>query len=348
MTLAVRRWLEAYQNLKKSGCFRHFLGFCLHQLAEIYSETGQLDEALRFHQLCEKHTSSPDAENKTILSRTLNGIGVVYRLQKKYALAFEYLERALKLTEQINNPSAKARVLTDIGIYYFEMGDYQKAAEQQQQALDIRIGMHIENGVVTNMMLLAEISVKSGRRDEAIALLYKALSIAEEIKVKQKMFQIHSMLSDIYQLNGDSVKSLFHYKTFHLIREEVQNENNEKKIKNLQLIFEAEQTIQENAIIKAQKLEIETRNTQLQETIDELTITKISRKAKALTLVVGVTLIVAQDPIFELVLTRINENNYLFTIAAKVIIIMSLKPIDIAIEKYLLKKIVLNKRMQIA
>ena len=348
MELAVRHLLEAHQHLQRSGCYRHFLGFCLHQLAEIYSETGQLDEALKFHQLCEKYTSAEETENKTILARTLNGIGVVYRLQKKYALALEYLGRALKLTEQINNPSARARVLTDLGIYYFEMGDYQKAAEQQQQALDIRVDMHIENGVVTNMILLAEISVKSAQSDEAIVLLNKALSIAEQIMVKQKMFHIHSMLSEIYQLKGDTARSLFHYKTFHLIREEVQNENNEKKIKNLHLIFQAEQTIQENAIIKAQKIEIETRNTQLQETIDELTITKISRKAKALTLIVGITLVVAQDPIFELVLTRISESNYLFTLAAKVVIIMSLKPIDIAIEKYLLKKIVLKKKMQFA
>lgn len=346
IALALKRFLDAYQNLQNASCYRHFLGFCLHQLAEIYSETGQFDEALRFHQLCEKQTSSPETENKTILSRTLNGIGAVYRLQKKYSLAFEYLQRALELTEQINNPSAKARVLTDMGVYYFEMGDYQRAVEYQQEAMDIRKRMHIDHGVVTNMILLAEILAKSLKRDDAIGLLNKALSMAEEIKVKQKIFQIHFMLSEIYQLNGDLVRSLFHYKAFHLIREEVQSEDNEKKIKNLHLVFQAEQTIKENAVIKAQKLEIEVKNQQLQETIDELMITKISRKAKALTMIVGITLIVAQEPIFSLVLSNISDHNFLLAIAAKVTIIMSLKPIDIAIEKYLLNKIIIKKRVR--
>jgi tetratricopeptide (TPR) repeat protein len=344
MELALKRLLDACQNLNKSSRYKHFQCLCLHQLAEIYSETGQYDEALKFHQLCEKLTSVRETENKTILSRTLNGIGVVYRYQKKYALAFQYLERALKLTEEINNSSARARVLTDIGLYYSDMGDYTKAAEYQKQALDIRNAMCITNGIVTNMILLAEISAKSNRNDDAIGLLAKALAIAEEIKVQQKIFQIHLMLSDIYQYIGDLVRSLFHYKAFHTIRDEVQHEDNEKKIRNLHLVFQAEQTIKENAIIRAQKEEIENKNKLLQETIDELTITKVSRKAKALTLIVGMTLIVAQEPIFHIVLSHIDEHNYFLSVVAKVIIILSLKPIDIAIENYLLRRIVLKKR----
>jgi len=140
------------------------------------------------------------------------------------------------------------------------------------------------------------------------------------------------------------VKSLFHYKSYHHIREEVQHEDNEKKIKNLQLIFEAEQTKKENAIIKAQKNEIELKNKQLQETIDELTITKISRKAKVITLVLGIFLIVAEEPIMGLVLHQIGEENGILTIAAKVIIILSLKPLDKGIEHFLLKRLVLKNR----
>jgi hypothetical protein len=93
---------------------------------------------------------------------------------------------------------------------------------------------------------------------------------------------------------------------------------------------------------KAPKVEIENKNKQLQETLDELTITKVSRKVKALTLIVGITLIVAQDPIFNLVLSRVGDS-YFLSILARVIIILSLKPNDIAIENYLLRRIVLKK-----
>ena len=138
-------------------------------------------------------------------------------------------------------------------------------------------------------------------------------------------------------------KSLFHYKKFHELREEVEKEDYERKLSDAKLIFEAEQTKKENVIIKAQKAEIENKNKELQETLDELTITKVSRKAKVLTFILGITLIVAQDPIFGLVLSRVG-NSYILSILAKVIIILSLKPIDIAIQNYLLRRIVLKKR----
>ena len=344
MELALKNLLDAWQNLQKTTRYVHFKAFSLYQIAEIYSDTGQYEEALRTHHLCEQLTSAGETENKNMLVRTLNGIGVVYQHQKKYALALEYLTRALQLTEELNNLPVKARALTDLGLYYFEMGDYAAAADYQQQALDIRNEMKIQIGAVTNMILLAEIAVKADERDKAIGLLNKALAIAEEIKVKQKMFQIHLALSEIYQAKGDLVRSLFHHKAYHAIREEVQHEDNEKKIKRLHLVFEAEQTMKENAIIKAQKVVIEDKNKQLQETIDELTITKVSRKAKVLTLFVGITLIVAEDPIFNLVAAHIDAKNYWLSMVAKIIIVLSLKPIDTAIENYLLRRIVLRKK----
>ncbi len=347
MELALKHLLDAYEQLSKTKRYQAFMGFCIYQLAEIYSETGEYDEALHFHQLGEKFTLAKDTENKNLLTRVLNGIGVVYRHQKRYSLSLEYLTRSLKLTEELNNLPVKARALTDLGTYYFEMGDYAAATDYYHQALAIRNDMKIQNGAVTNMMQLAELSVKSDRQDEAIAWLNQALRITEELKVKPKMFQIHLKLSEIYRAKGDLMKSLFHHMAFHNIREDVQHEDNEKKIKNLKLIFEGEQTKKENTIIKAQKAEIESKNQQLQETIDELTITKVSRKAKVITLVVGVTLIVAEDPIFNLVLSQIGKYNYFFSILAKVIIILSLKPIDTAIENYLLRRIVLKGRKKI-
>jgi tetratricopeptide (TPR) repeat protein len=344
MELALKHLLDSYEHLTKTKRYQPFLGFCIYMLAEIYSETGEYDEALHFHLLGEKFTLAKDTENKNLLTRVLNGIGVVYQHQKRYSLALEYLTRSLKLTEELNNLPVKARALTDLGTYYFEMGDYATATDYYQQALAIRNDMKIQNGSVTNMMQLAELSVKSDRQDEAIAWLNQALRITEELKVKPKMFQIHLRLSEIYRAKGDLMKSLFHHMAFHNIREDVQHEDNEKKIKNLKLVFEGEQTKKENAIIKAQKAEIESKNQQLQETIDELTITKVSRKAKVLTFVLGITLIVAQDPIFNIVLNRIGENNYLLSLAAKAIIILSLKPIDIAIQNYLLRRIVLKRR----
>jgi len=110
------------------------------------------------------------------------------------------------------------------------------------------------------------------------------------------------------------------------------------------MVFEAEQTKKENAIIKAQKKEIENKNIQLQDTIDELTITKISRKARGVTLVVGIILIAMEEPLMGYLIHKIGEENFLLSLSAKIIILLSLKPIDKGIEHYMLRRLVLNKR----
>lgn len=347
LELALKNLLEGYLYLSKINRFKAYQSYCLYMLGGIYSDTLQYEEALKYYGLCEALMLTMGEGNGAMLSRVYDGIGVVYQRQKRYSLALEFLNRSLKLTEEINNLPVMARGLTDIGSYYFEMGDYATATEYQLSALNIRKEIKIQDGAVTNMMLLAEIGCKTGKQEEAIEWLNQALLMADELKVKQKMFKIHLMLSEIYQTKGDLIKSLFHHKAYHSIREEVQHEDNEKKIKNLQRVFEAEQTIKENAIIKAQKAEIEHKNEQLSETIHELTITKVSRKAKVLTFIVGIILIVAQDPLFDLVLKNIGENHYWISMAAKAAIILSLKPLDIAIENYLLRRIILKKKREI-
>ena len=100
----------------------------------------------------------------------------------------------------------------------------------------------------------------------------------------------------------------------------------------------------ENIIIKKQKAEIQKKNIELQLTIDELTLAKVSRKAKALTLLVAVTLFIFEDPILGFALRMLSSHNYFLSLMVKMVIIFSLSPINRAIEGYLLKKVIRNKK----
>lgn len=342
--LALKHLLNAAQQLPKIKRFQHIQVACLYAIGEIYSSTGQFDEALKYHQLCEKHIIDCKEKNKQMLCRVLAGVGGIYQHQKKYSLALDYLNRSLKLTEETNTMSVKARALTDLGSYYFEMGDLAAAADYQSKALAIRNEMNIPNAAVTNMIFLAEISVKLHKPDEAIDFLSKALKIADELQVKQKMYQIHLIFSQIYRIKGDLLKALFHFEAYHNIREEVQHEDNEKKIMKLKLIFEAEQTMKENAIIKKQKAEIQKKNVELQETIDELTLTRVNKTAKTITLLLAVVLFIFEDPIIGFSLNLVSNHSYPVALTVKMAVIFSLSPINKTIEKFLLKNVIKKKK----
>ena len=161
------------------------------------------------------------------------------------------------------------------------------------------------------------------------------------------MAQIHSLLSEIYESKNEFEKGLYHYKLFNKIRDEVELEDQAKKIKNLHLLFEAEQTKKENIIIKKQKIEIENKNIELQETIDELTRTKVGKKAKAFTLIIAIVLFVLEEFILHFVIHFIGDEDFYLSFVVKMVIIFSLKPIDNGIEHYLLKKIIKKKKKEV-
>jgi len=333
--LALKCLLEAYPKLRKTGKHYFFQSVAAFNMAEIYSDTNHLDESLKLYG--EAIDTAHAYGHIYIEGLSTNGIAGIYIKQNKYGLGMEYYAKALDISKELNFTQFQSRVLTDIGDYYLKSGDYERAITNNTEALTMRESLGMRGGVITNMTHIGEIYFKQGRHDEAIAILTKALLIAEEMNIKPKMFSIHEILSDIFMTHNDMSQSLLHYKAFHEVRDAVTNEDREKKIKNLQLIFEAEQTNKENAIIKAQKAEIEKKNKELQHTIDELTKTKASSRAKAITLGVAVTLFVIEEIITELVIhPNIPADNFLISLGANFIIVFSLKPIENAIEHYLL------------
>jgi len=82
----------------------------------------------------------------------------------------------------------------------------------------------------------------------------------------------------------------------------------------------------------------------LQDTIDELTITKAGKKAKAFTLLIAIVLFILQDGILHFVFRLMPANNFWLSLVVKMVIIFSLSPINTAIEHNLIKKVVKKKK----
>jgi tetratricopeptide (TPR) repeat protein len=267
--------------------------------------------------------------------------------QQRRDEALAILERALELAERHQHPLHISNSLTELASFQFSLGNLDEAEALSARALDIRERHRLLAGAVTNCLRLAEIRVSRSRCDEALPMLQRALAVAEELDVKPKMAQVHQQLSQLYERTHDLEKSLHHFKTFHALRDEIEREDSARKLADARTVFEAEAARKENAIIKAQKAEIELTNRELQATIDELTRAKIGRKAKAMTLALAIVLFIFQDAILGTALRLLASNNYFVLLAVKMAIIFSLSPINRAIERHLLKRVV-RKRNALA
>jgi tetratricopeptide (TPR) repeat protein len=343
--LALKSAWAGHDQLEKAVLFQHFLLACNINMGGIYFEMMQYDEAIaRFKRVIE--TAEP-TKKYYWLCYALHGLGKIYLTQKKYPEARECFEKAMEDAEHFNHPLAICNSLSEMGNYFFTTGEFSKAEEFFKKSLALREQNKFIGGAITSCIRLGETYIQESKPEEAVAVLEKGLSLAEQVKLKPKMYPIHLLLSQIYERGNNPEKSLFHYKLFHNLREQVETEDNARKLKNAQLVFSAEQTKKENSIIKKQKEEIEKKNIELQETIDELTRVKIGRKAKAFTLVIAIVLFVLEDFILHFVLINLPANNDLISLVVKMIIIFSLSPINNAIENYLLKNVINKKKREV-
>lgn len=73
----------------------------------------------------------------------------------------------------------------------------------------------------------------------------------------------------------------------------------------------------------------------------------MGKKAKALTLIIAIILFVAEEMILHTVMHLIPEEDFMLSMGVKAVIILSLKPIDNAIEHYMLHKLIRKKKREV-
>jgi|WetSurMetagenome_2_1015567.scaffolds.fasta_scaffold78604_2 tetratricopeptide (TPR) repeat protein len=340
--LALKSCWSAHEQLSKSSLFSFFFLANLNNIAGIYFDRKHYAESIPYYERTLELAKKLKKDYMGIYA--MQGLGKIYLMEQKYPEAKEWFDKAMVTAEQNGVPLMISNSLTELGNYFFTIGQFAEAEDFNKRSLDIRGKNHLTGAAVTNCIRLGEIYIKLSRPDDAIDILEKGLQLAEQIQVKPKMYQIHLLLSEIYERKKDLAKSLAHYKHYHELREQVELEDNERKIKNAHLVFEAEQTKKENIIIKKQKAEIEKKNIELQETIDELTRARIGKKARAITLAIAIILFIMEDTILHFALEFVSTNNYFISMAVKMVIIFSLSPIDKAVEHYLFRRLVKDKK----
>jgi tetratricopeptide (TPR) repeat protein len=340
--LALKMLVEGQGLLTASGHYPIFVAANANSMANIHLDMGHLNEALSMFEVTYEESVRADDFYFTIYG--LHGLGRVYMQQGRLRQAEERFQSALELAQAHEHRLHISNSLTELAALRLRTNDLDAAEALTERALAIREQHRLQSAAVTSCLRLSEIRIRRSRFEQARQLLLHALAIAEELKVKPKIAQVHEALSSLYEHMHESERSLAHYKRFHELREQIEREDGAKSLADAKAIFEAEQTRKENVVIKQQKAEIEQQNRALQETIDELTRARIGRKAKAFTLAIAIVLFIFQDAILRTALKLLASDNYFLLLAVKMAIIFSLSPINRAIERHLLKRVMRKDR----
>ncbi len=250
---------------------------CYNNLGVAYRNQGALDLSLaNYLRSLEIYTRLQNPEG---IATTKNNIANIYSMKKNYAKALTYLEEshqgfvALGVPERIigsmNNLGnvhsdlqlyekaityyteawkmcAKTGIqfadpLTNVGNLYYRQGNYQRAGEYYQRALDI---VRKKNDRASELSILAnmgEMYEKAAQPAQAQRYLDEALTIAAELQSHYLVPQILKSMSANYARQGKMKEAYEAFQKYDAAREKVFGEESSRRIAQMDVALDLQE-----------------------------------------------------------------------------------------------------------
>lgn len=249
---------------------------CLSGLGSINKEQGNYPLALDYFQKC--LTIQEELENKSDIAGSLNNIGNIYKNQREYELALDYYQRSLKIKEDIgdekgtagnlhniglvyenqgkqaealeyylkakaineknNNKQWLASNLANIGNIYKEQGEFTKALECYQKCQEIDLEIGNQDGLSATYNNIGFLYREQGKTALALEYCKKGLALSQEIGSLEWQ---KSACECLYRTNkdlGNAGEALRNYEQMIVLRDSIYNEENTRKITQLEMQYE--------------------------------------------------------------------------------------------------------------
>jgi len=225
---------------------------------------------------------------------TVNNLGAVYMFQNENQKRLECNLNCLALREEIEDFDGVSGSMNNIGETYFEMGDYNNAEkwlldclEYEHSGIDSKAWANHNLGKIQTghsnwtiakdyfskclelttidkydvltcetFLKLCELSISTANYSEAEEYGIKALALGKEIGAKEYIKTALLLLSTIMEKLNKTVESLSYHKQYHQIHEEIFNEENSQKIKDIGYQHEIDQISKVAEFERLKKIEL--------------------------------------------------------------------------------------------
>jgi PAS domain S-box-containing protein len=169
---------EAYRNAQKLSYLKGSIA-SLTQMGNAYQTLQELDNALS----CYQQTLDIAIRKNLTLEKVqaLRNIGYNYNLKSNFPQAIKYSNRALSLSNKINNKKLTSIILNDIGNTLYNQSNYPKALNYFLQAANIAEQVKDKNIILKNKISIGNIYNDIGEYSKALSYFQEALQIKKQI-----------------------------------------------------------------------------------------------------------------------------------------------------------------------
>ena len=176
-------------------------------------------------------------EDKIGIAIAIGNIAGVYSFLLDYQKSLEYYYKALDFYEELGSKSGMADMNGNIGIVNHQLKDYSSSLLHHYKALSMNQELGNTTGVAFNTSslgaLYGEKKFEGYNPVKAEEYLLQAIELNQELGSKHDLYLNHEVLSELYDQIGEGTKAYNHYKIFHELEKEVQNEAMKKQAEQL-------------------------------------------------------------------------------------------------------------------
>jgi serine phosphatase RsbU (regulator of sigma subunit)/Tfp pilus assembly protein PilF len=250
-SLALEDFLRALPLALKSDNKKRIATLDLN-IGSIYSEQASMqDSALSYFHRALKIGESIGYYD--LVGLTLVNLGELYMVMENYDSALYYFDKSMTV---VSNNLDRSISLNYMGSIYAELGDFQKAMDYHQHALELAEEENAPLEVAKVWLGMGTTSAKQGKSEQAISYFKKAESVSKGIGVNDELSGAYEGLSNAYASIGD-YRNAFKYLS---LRNEIDNAilTRENQESTNQLMFSFQLSQKENEInLLEQQSEIE-------------------------------------------------------------------------------------------
>ena len=164
-------------------------------------------------------------------------IGEIYFKKGLYDSALIFLQRSIQMYE---GTADAAYALSYVGEIYAERSDFENAFKFHDQAVEVTERLGAQQYLAQSLLSLGKTLKKKGDLLKSVATLKKAEKISKEIKARQEIKSSYESLADTYADLGNYKQAYAYESLLTKIKDTLYNNNEDKKIQQLQFNFNIE------------------------------------------------------------------------------------------------------------
>jgi signal transduction histidine kinase len=230
------------------------MGMVYNNMGAMYFRLDESDKALGLFK--ETKEIAKRLNHRHLYATSLNNISNILHSQEKYEESIELDLEALEIQREIGDRYGEALSMGNLGSTYNSMGVNDKAIDFLTESISLRQILGDKIGEAEASLELGKLYAKLKKPARAKSFIKTSIDIGKSLNLYSHLSTCHQVYSDLLESTGEYKEALEQHKLHLQSWRKVFSEDSDKKVKNLQVLYEVDKQKKETEIYRLKNIEL--------------------------------------------------------------------------------------------